>query len=343
MRSSGYQGNPPIRKSPNRVRVKKVRNIVEGWFKSFLGDLNIARDFLSIHLPAHIKQQCDLSTLKIAPGAFVEDDLRQYFSDIVYSLQIAGQLGYVYVLIEHQSDAPPLMPFRVLRYQVGVMKQHLDQGHPTLPVVIPLLFYRGATSPYPGPTDIFDCFEHPALARATLLKPFTLIDLSVIPDAQLRTHKSIALLEIIQKHIRAKDVLQFIRDVVELLARYPLPIEKTRSVIQYLLKEGECADYRQLIEFVTEQAPTYREEFMSIAEQLERKGWQAGWQEGKRIAKQLEQKGRQEGQQEGRQEGERQKALAIAKNMLAEGIELSLIQKVTGLLDEDIAVLMQKH
>lgn len=95
-------------------------------------------------------------------------------------------------------------------------------------------------------------------------------------------------------------------------------------MIQYLLKEGECANCRQLIEFVAAQAPTYQEEFMTIAQRLEQKGWRAG-------------------RQEGRQEGERPKALAIAKNMLAEGIELALIQKVTGLLDKEITALMQKH
>ncbi len=43
-----------------------------------------------------------------------------------------------------------------------------------MPIIAPLLFYQGPTSPYPASTDIVDCFEKPELAREILLKPFKL-------------------------------------------------------------------------------------------------------------------------------------------------------------------------
>ena len=60
--------------------------------------------------------------------------------------------------------------------------------------------------PSPESLDILDCFEDPELARKTFAKPSKLIDLSVIPDEEIQTHKSIALLELIQKPIRVRDV-----------------------------------------------------------------------------------------------------------------------------------------
>ncbi|VDZ51463.1 putative transposase [Serratia odorifera] len=42
---------------------------------------------MDIHLPAELRAICDLSTLKLESGSFVEDDLRQYFSDVLYSLK----------------------------------------------------------------------------------------------------------------------------------------------------------------------------------------------------------------------------------------------------------------
>lgn len=37
---------------------------------------------MELHLPAELPVICDLSTLKLQSGSFVEDDLRQYFSDV---------------------------------------------------------------------------------------------------------------------------------------------------------------------------------------------------------------------------------------------------------------------
>lgn len=61
-------------------------------FRQFLTQPEVARDFMEIHL---------LATLKLEFGSFVEDDLRQYFSDVLYSLKTTAGDGYVHVLIEH--------------------------------------------------------------------------------------------------------------------------------------------------------------------------------------------------------------------------------------------------
>jgi predicted transposase YdaD len=128
---------------------------------------------------------------------------------VLYQLNIQGEPGYLYRLIEHVSEASVLTPFQVLKYQISILQQHLSQlpqserKNAKLPVVIPLLFYRGEKSPYPQSTDVMACFQQPELARKIFLKPLPLIDLSIIPDEALKTHKSIAFMELIQKHIHA--------------------------------------------------------------------------------------------------------------------------------------------
>lgn len=77
-------------------------------FRSFLANPDVARDFLELHLPAEYRQLCDLSTLKLEPATFVEPDLHQYASDILWSVKTTGgEDGYVYTLIEHQSTRAP--------------------------------------------------------------------------------------------------------------------------------------------------------------------------------------------------------------------------------------------
>ncbi|WP_145542555.1 Rpn family recombination-promoting nuclease/putative transposase, partial [Yersinia mollaretii] len=68
-------------------------------FKQFLTHQQTARDFLEIHLPSEFRKICDLNTLQLESGSFIENDLqlesgsfiendlRAYYSDVLYSLK----------------------------------------------------------------------------------------------------------------------------------------------------------------------------------------------------------------------------------------------------------------
>ncbi|SPX54029.1 putative YhgA-like transposase [Klebsiella pneumoniae] len=109
-------------------------------FKHLLSHRATARDFLDIHLPAPLRSLCNLNTLRLESGSFIDDELRASHSDILYSLQTQAGEGYIYLLIEHQSSADRHMAFRLMRYAIAAMQRHLDKGHTQLPLVIPLLF-----------------------------------------------------------------------------------------------------------------------------------------------------------------------------------------------------------
>lgn len=47
-------------------------------FRQFLTHPDVARDFMQLHLPENLLAICDLNTLKLESGSFVEEDLRQY-------------------------------------------------------------------------------------------------------------------------------------------------------------------------------------------------------------------------------------------------------------------------
>lgn len=95
-------------------------------FKTFLNYPATARDFLQLHLPASLQKLCDLKTLQLESGSFIEDDLRAYYSDVLWSLKTREGDGYIYTIIEHQSSADAHMAFRLIRYAIAVMQRHLD-------------------------------------------------------------------------------------------------------------------------------------------------------------------------------------------------------------------------
>ncbi len=45
-------------------------------FKQFLMHAETARDFLEIHLPVELRELCDLNTLHLESGSFIEESLK---------------------------------------------------------------------------------------------------------------------------------------------------------------------------------------------------------------------------------------------------------------------------
>ncbi|EGQ7958005.1 Rpn family recombination-promoting nuclease/putative transposase [Vibrio vulnificus] len=317
--------------------MKTPTSIHDGLFKSFLTVPETAEDFLNIHLPEHIKQICNLDTLQLQSGSFLEEELVPYYSDVLYSMETDSGVGYVYALIEHQSSPDKHMGFRMMRYAIAAMKQHLDAGNDTLPLVVPLLFYHGRTSPYPYSTNWLDEFENPEIAKALYSQDFPLVDVTVISDDEIIRHKRVALLELVQKHVQQRDLLDFTDTLVTLLLERLITTNQLDSLVEYLLRVGETSNLEGLMRTLAQQVPEHEERFMTVAEQLEARGREQGLKQG--LKQGLEQ-GRQEGEEFGRQEGQQAAKLAIAKRMLAAGLDKSLISETTGLSEKELLALI---
>ncbi|WP_394551250.1 ISNCY family transposase (plasmid) [Pantoea sp. SGAir0180] len=300
-------------------------------FRQFLSQPEIARDFMELHLPAELRAICDLNTLKLESGSFVEDDLRQYFSDVLYSLKTTrDEEGYIHVLIEHQSSPDKLMAFRLLRYAVAAMQRHLEAGHKSLPLVIPVLFYTGKRSPYPYSTRWLDAFSDPVLAARLYAEPFPLVDVTVIPDEEIAGHRSMAALTLLQKHIHQRDFAELMDTLVPVLLAGYLSSSQVISLIHYIVQTGETSDAEALVRELAQRVPQHGDELMTIAQQLEQKGIEKGMEKG------IE-KGIQLGREAGRSEGEREATLKIARTMLQNGLDNETVMKMTGLNADDLA------
>ncbi|ECI0980290.1 Rpn family recombination-promoting nuclease/putative transposase [Salmonella enterica subsp. enterica serovar Newport] len=300
-------------------------------FRQFLTRPEIAREFMAIHLPAELRAICDLSTLKLESGSFVEDDLRQYFSDVLYSLKTTDGDGYIHVLLEHQSSPDVHMAFRMTRYAVAAMQRHLDAGHKKLPLVIPVLFYAGKRSPYPYSTRWLDEFDDPELAAKVYGDSYPLVDVTVIPDDEIMNHRSMAALTLLMKHIRHRDMMELLDSLPQVMVEWISP-EQVRILLSYMVNAGEApaADFMRAL---AERLPQHEDELMTIAQQLEQKARMEGKLEGRMEGIQIgEEKGRMEGKLEGRMEGK----LEVAQQLLTNGMDRNTVMKMTGLTAEDL-------
>ncbi|MFQ0829906.1 Rpn family recombination-promoting nuclease/putative transposase [Serratia fonticola] len=296
---------------------KTTPTLHDAVFKQFLTHPDTARDFLELHLPPALLQFCDLNTLKLESGSFIESGLRAYYSDVLYSLHTEQGDGYVYVLLEHQSSPDKHMAFRIVRYAIAAMHRHLEAGHDQLPLVIPMLFYHGQVTPYPYTMSWLEEFSEPELARQLYAGHFPLVDVTVIPDDDIMQHRRMAILELLQKHVRLRDLAELKEQLVTLLLAGYTTKEQLISLINYMLQVGSTTEPGVLIHELARRAPQHEEELMTIAEYLKQQGIEIGIEIG--IEK------------------GREAVLKIASSMLADGFDRAQVMKLTGLSADDLA------
>ncbi|EAT4484369.1 Rpn family recombination-promoting nuclease/putative transposase [Salmonella enterica] len=280
----------------------------DAFFKQFLMHPDTTRDFLDIHLPAEIRGICDLDTLRLESSHSVEESLKEQYSDVLYSVKMQGTSGYIHVLIEHQSTADKKMAFRMMRYAIAAMHRLLKDENGPLPLVVPLLFYQGKTSPYPLSMSWLDMFALPELARRIYSEPFPLVDITVIPDDDIMQHRRIALLE---------------RLVTLISAEYTTE-SQLNSLLSYMVQRGHTDQpqvfYRELANRLPQE-----ESMMTLAEWFEEQGMQKGVREGML-----------EGKREGLQEGKTEERRNIARRMLESGMTREAVAQITTLTDDEI-------
>ncbi|MBY0545040.1 MAG: Rpn family recombination-promoting nuclease/putative transposase [Gammaproteobacteria bacterium] len=258
-----------------------IRTQHDKFVKSMMQHPEVARDFFNAHLSPEILEKMDLSTIKMEAVSFIDPELREHESDLIFSTDLVNkEKALLYVLIEHQSRPDRLMAFRMQFYLMQALKRHVIQnkGNPLpLPLIWPVLLYNGKR-PYRYSRDMFSLFgDLEPLARKAFLEPFTLIDVGQIPKEDIRKHQLAGLMELSLCHAD-------LRNLVDEMSQFglicqDLRIEITHEivevVVQYCMKKRkfspeQVGEYIQIIEQTLPE--NTGEVAMNIAQAFEAKG-----------------------------------------------------------------------
>ena len=124
-----------------------------------------------------------------------------------------------------------------------------------------------------------------------------------------------------QKPIRQRDLLGIVEPLTAILLSGYANDRQLKTLFNYLIHSGKALRLGKFIREVAQRVPQHKEKLMTIAERLR----EVGRRQGKR-----------EGRLEGVEEGPRAEALRIAQTMVAEGMALETVLRITGLSEEDI-------
>ena len=281
-------------------------------------------------LPAHILSIAHFSKLTILESKHIALDGVKLYNDILYSLPLAQeQKAYILLMCEHQSTPHPQMPFRLLKYNVATIDDHLEQGNKHLPVMVNMVFYHGKR-PWKYSTALADYYKNRKLGLQYLYTaPFILIELPADREDELYRDKNLGLCFAAFRCTSSPDPYK------ELSALMDIPVfkeyfKKLAADDRYLMVSylGKCIrrkghSLEKLVTLTTNNTKEKEEMMESIAQEYIDRGMKQG---------------RQEGKQEGKQEGRQEEKLSIARTMLHQlKLGLKVVQQATGLSRQELA------
>ena len=297
------------------------------FLRAMMSEPKVIREFFEQNLPNNIKSVINFETIQPQKESFIDDHLRLQITDMLYSAEFGNKLGYLYLLVEHQSTPDKLMAFRVLKYMVAIMEHHTKQTNSDrLPIVYPVVFYTGNKS-YNYSTDLFDLFgDKKELAKDILWQPYRLIDLSKIPDEKLKGFLRYGVIARTMKHIYEKDFLPTLKDLINDLKDIETQGEMNYiyTVLSYIIEAGEL-NKQEFIQTV-KTGLTQEVNIMTLAEQFR----QEGYQKGVALAEQRELKGKQEAFK------------TVAIKLLKQNMTFAQVASITGLSVQEVGRLKSK-
>jgi predicted transposase YdaD len=263
-----------------------------------------ARNLIELHLPADLVQILDLDSLELQKDSFVDDELRDSYSDMLYSIRLSCQdlsgqdgepiEGQIYLLLEHKSQSDPMTCFQMLRYIVRIWEQRLRKGQSLCPV-FPLVIYHGQEA-WSAPVGLEELIGGPGvLFEYGVRMDFKVVDIGQIPDELLATDPFLQSVLGLLKYSRTRkfeDKLEFILRCLLEIGTAELRAEHLDAVLVYITTVSPSIPLEILAMTIQKIFPTQIEPG-SIADEYLKKGRQEGRQEGK-----------QEGKQEGLKEGQ---------------------------------------
>lgn len=122
----------------------KIQNPHDKFFKETFGNLEVAKDFLSNYLPSSVIKIIDVDTPEPQKDSFINKELQEGYSDLLFRVNINNREGYIYFLFEHKSYASKDIAFQLLKYMIEIWESKIKKEKIyELPIILPIVIYHG--------------------------------------------------------------------------------------------------------------------------------------------------------------------------------------------------------
>ena len=272
----------------------KIQNPHDKFFKETFSKISVVRDFLGNYLPQSIMNVIDMDTLEPQKDSFINKELTEYFSDMLFKVDINKNEGYLYFLFEHKSYPSKSVSFQLLNYMIEIWKAKIEnESFNELPIIIPLVIYHGKKSWNIKTTlgEMINGYENlPKDVRKHIPNyEYLIYDISRYTDEEIRGEAINRIAITILRDVQTKDIKGIIESILR-AAEYLRQIEDKSSGIEYfetLMRYIFSAradltkkNINEIIDKIENAYPEGSEAIMTLAEKFREEGIIKGMMEG---------------------------------------------------------------
>lgn len=261
------------------------------FFKETLSNIENSRSFMENYLPSEILNIVDLDNLTVEKDSYIDEELEEYFSDILFKTNINQKEGYIYFLFEHKSYVSDTVSLQLLKYILKIWERKLKkEKQEKLPLIIPMVIYHGENK-WNIAKELTDMIEGVAELPKDILKyipnyEYILYDLSPYGGEEIKGNVQLRIFLEILKTIYNKDIEEFIKVLeksiiaLERLENQDKGIDYFETFIRYIMNARQDISIIDVYEVVKNISLERSEEIMTIAEQLIKEGMEKGMEKG---------------------------------------------------------------
>ncbi len=332
------------------VAFATIRHIMEqlptphnNFFHFMLAHLPSARSLIETLLSPAAVAALDLPTLRLETASFIDADLREKYSDLLFSVQLASSSveaeatqseALVYLLFEHKSQSDPLTVLQILSYMIRIWEKRIREGASICPIV-PLIVYHGESG-WTAAQNMSELVPTPTgLAEYQISFAPLLLDLHQVPDADIPGEPVLRSTLELLKYSRSRQLVDRLRDILLRIVQslpdhlWPDWINVIEAYVVAVNKNLDSQQYKQTLSSIL---PTLYEPG-SLADRLLTQGREEGLE-----------KGREEGREEGLERGMLAGKIQLLQDLLGEPVSSKDELLAIGIdaLATQLAVLQQR-
>ena len=169
----------------------KIQNVHDKFFKETFSRIDVVTNFLEELVDEKLVKKLDLSTLKIDNNSFIDEELEEYFANILYTCDY-GDISKVHIalLFEHKSYKEDHPHWQLNQYILNIWKASSKQKKKKLIPIIPIVIYHGKEKwDYQPMQSYFENLDKDLL-RYIPEFDFHLINLNIISDKQITNFRN---------------------------------------------------------------------------------------------------------------------------------------------------------
>lgn len=303
----------------------KIQNPHDKFFKETFSKVSVAKDFLNNYLPQSIMNVIDIDTLEPQKDSFINEELEEGFSDLLFKVNINKREGYFYFLFEHKSYASKDIAFQLLKYMIEIWETKIKkEGTNELPIIIPLVIYHGKDNWNIKTTlgEMINGYEElpKDIKKYVPNYEYLLYDISTYTDEEIKGEAQLRIILSVFRDIFTKNSRGLQESILEAV-EYLVELEDKQSGIEY---------FETLMRYIfSARANLTETDVKEIIKKIE-----TTYPEGSEVVMTLAEKFMEEGVMKGLEK--------VVRKSIIKGLTTEDIIEITGLKKEEIEDIRKK-